>query len=436
MATNDIRAPIQRRLESLRAQWNAFAEEPEARLLHWVIARDEWKPLETFFQVEEHESGTTPDLFLRLTPPFDEPAEYGLDLVEHLSENYAVLREELEAAGADASWSAPPTAKGKDDVDTLFEAATSFHVHHQPLFRHLVLVLLPEGISSPKDWAQWVERAVRRANEAHVRLVCVDYRDAVALAEVARAQAHRVRTRMAGLDMGSALEEVSEAAGRLDTPHGRYRHLFVQLGRAIEARDMPRAEQLAAEAAVLAQKQGWGHLLVASWFALGSGYLAVGNPAEALRTYRHAEAAALEAHARGEPTAQALHLKVRLALGAACVSASLHTRGAAVYEESAPLAETLGDTRMLLECWRMASYCHELARAHDDSWRCALEGLKVARRMDDETRRTSTLGYLGQGMLRLTKTWKYREHGPAIQQQLEKLLGPRWQPTIPRGVTS
>ncbi|MFY0573455.1 PAAR domain-containing protein [Cystobacter fuscus] len=270
---------------------------------------------------------------------------------------------------------------------------------------------------------------MRRAHEPNVRLVCIDSREAPILTEVARTQARRVRTHVADLDMGAALEEVSTAAGRLNTPYGRYRHLYVQLGRALAAKDLGRAERLAGEAAALAYQQKWGHLLVASWFALGAGYLSMGKPVEAIRTYWQAEDAALEAQARGESSALALRLKVRLALGAALVSAAVYERGATVYEDTAPLAEQLQDTRMLLECWRMAAYCHELARAADASWRCGIEGLKVAQRMDDETRRSSTLGYLGEGMLRLTRTWTYRDHGVAIERQMEKFLGPRWRPS-------
>lgn len=434
MAANDIRAPIVRRLERLRTQWREFAEDPDARLLHWVLAQDEWPMLETFFQVEDHESGTTPDLFLRLTPPFEAPEEYGLALVESLSEQYASVRDELAAAGADASWSAPRPSRRRDGVDALHDAARSFHAHHQPLFRHLVLVLLPEGGMPAQAWARWVERAVQRAQEPNVRLVCLDTREDLKLAEVARRQARHVRTQVAELDMGAALEEISTAAGRLDTPQGRYRHLYVRLGRALAAKDLGRAEQLAGEAVALAHQQQWGHLVVASWFALGAGFLAVGKPAEAIRTYLQAEEAALEAHARGEPTASALRLKVRLALGTACVSAAAYERGATVYEQTAPLAEQLQDTRMQLECWRMAAYCHERARAHDAAWQCGVKGLEVGQRMDDETRRSSTLGYLGEGLLRLTRTWKYREHGEAISRRLEKLLGPHWRPAASRGV--
>jgi hypothetical protein len=392
--------------------------------------------MEAFFLVEEHESGSLPDLFVRLTTPFREPARYGLELVDALSAHHEAVRGELLEAGADASWRAPRQPRGRDSVGALVDAAASFHAHHQPLFRHLVLVLLPESVSSPREWAQWLEQAVQRLEPAGVRLVCFDDPDGLMLAGLARTQARRVRTHVPQLDMGRTLEEVSTMAGGLDTPAGRYRHLFVQLGRAIKAKDLPRASELASEAVQLAQQQGWGHLVIATWFALGSGYFAVKDNVAAIRTYRQAESAAADAHARQEAYGLGLLLKARLALGTALIMAAAHVRAATVYEGAAPLAEQLGDPRMLMECWRMAAYCHEFARAHDASWDCGLKALAVAQKLDDETRRTSTLSYVGEGLLRLTRTGKYRHHGPAIEQQMKKLLGPDWRPVAPRGTTS
>jgi tetratricopeptide (TPR) repeat protein len=435
-AGGDIREPIQRRLEKLREQWKAFAEDPEARLMHWVVAPGDWKLLETFFAIEDHEGGTLPDLFLTLNPPFKAPARYGFELIAALSAGYEAIRADLMEAGAVASWRVPPLPSGRDDTQALFEVAASFHAHHQPLFRHVALVLLPESVSSPRAWARWVERAVRSAVPAGVRLVCFDAPDAVALAGVATTQPQRVRTHVAALDMSAALEEISSAAGELETPAGRYRHLFVQLGRAIEQLNLPGAEHLAAEAVGIAQQQGWGHLVVAAYFALGSGYLSVEQPLEALRAYRQAELAAEDAHSRAEPYGLGLLLKVRMALGTALLVADAHARAATMYEEAARLAEQTGDVRLRLECWRMAAYCHEQARAYDASWGCGLKALAVARTMDEQTRRTSTLSYLGEGLLRLTRRPKYRNHGRAIEQQLTQLLGKAWRPVPARSTQS
>lgn len=431
MAEQHVRQPVLRRLERLRSQWRAFAEDPEARLLRWVLARDDWSMVEAFFRVEDEASGPECDLFLRLTAPFEDPRHHGSVLLKEFEHQYAAIRPALDEAGADTSWQAPPAARA-DDVYALLEAAASFHEHHQPLFRHLVLVLLPESISCTRQWAQWVERAVRSASHPNVRWVCFDYQEPSVLGPLARAQGRRVRTQVAGLDMGAAVEEVSEAAGRLETPQGCFRHLFVQMGRALESSDLERARQLASKAVAIARQEGWAHLQVVTHIALGSGYLSAGEALAALREYHRAELAAEQSQARGEPQGTRLRLQARLSMGAALVATAAHEQAAALYEQTAPLAEQLEDRRMELECWRMAAWSHEQCKAWEPSWSCGMRALGVAQRMDEETRRTSTLGYVGEGLLRLTRTWKYWGRGPAIEEQLERLLGQEWRPAVQR----
>ncbi|MBZ4397814.1 hypothetical protein [Myxococcus sp. AS-1-15] len=433
---DSLRAPIVRRVERLQAQWAAFAEDEDARLLRWVLAPDERKLMDTFFVVEEHDGGVSPDLFLRLEVPFAAPSHHGLELVEAMASQYHAIRHDLAQAGVDASWVPPRREPGQDDSRVFLQAAQSFHEHHQPLFRHLVLVLLSEEVSSSADWTAWVERTVLQAHAAQVRLVCFDDPASPTLAEVARAQARRVRTCVAGLDMGAAMEEVSSAAGHLDTPQGHFRHLYVKLGRALEARDLGAARSLATEAVAVAKAQEWSHLVVATHVALATGCMTKEDFPAAVACYRSAEAEALAAHQRGEAQGLPLQLKVRMALGGALICARTYSRSGDLYRDTAPLAEQLKDDRMLLECWRMAAYGYELARDHDASWACGVRAFPVAHRMDEETRRTSTLGYLGDGLMRLTRTWKYRAHRSVVEEQMSRLLGPAWRPPDSRRPSS
>lgn len=87
---------------------------------------------------------------------------------------------------------------------------------------------------------------------------------------------------------------------------------------------------------------------------------------------------------------------------------------------------------MELECWRMAAWSHEQCKAWEPSWSCGMRALGVAQQMDEETRRTSTLGHVGEGLLRLTRIWKYWGQGPAIEEQMERLLGQEWRPAVQR----
>ncbi len=62
------------------------------------------------------------------------------------------------------------------------------------------------------------------------------------LEQVSRGTPWLIHICVAGLDMAAALEEISEAAGDLETPEGRFRHLFVQMSRALGAGSLRLAE--------------------------------------------------------------------------------------------------------------------------------------------------------------------------------------------------
>ncbi|MCA9710958.1 MAG: hypothetical protein KDK70_34270, partial [Myxococcales bacterium] len=178
--------PIERRLGWLRAQYGAFIADDQARLLHWVLAEDERRMMDAFLRVEAI-SGETGDLLLLLDTPFGDPARYGMELVAELCELYDALRESLSEAGlADTDWRPPPPRPAASrpaglgggaappDVDYLRQAAASFHAHHQPLLRHLSLVLQPARVADPAALTAWLGAAVQAFDDPALRLVLVD----------------------------------------------------------------------------------------------------------------------------------------------------------------------------------------------------------------------------------------------------------------------
>src|SRR5262249_58967281 len=68
--------PIERRLDEVRAHWDQFAEQPEARLLCWQADGDDARLVEVFLEVQRH-GGDVPDLFIRFNTPFLNPAGFG-----------------------------------------------------------------------------------------------------------------------------------------------------------------------------------------------------------------------------------------------------------------------------------------------------------------------------------------------------------------------
>lgn len=422
--------PVEKRLAKLRGVSDEFLADSNARVLHLLLDAGEDRLVDTFVEVESHETKDGDTLYLRLRVPFEDEATHGHRLVRALVGFYRELGDELRDAGVTTSWG-PPRIKERDPggVEALHEALGSFHATHQPLFRTLVLVLMPTRIDSPAAWARWVERLAAIARAPEVRFVVLDARTHPLLLEPARRQAAVVRTVTPALDVPAMAEELSEQAGRLDTPPGEFRHLYVQLTRAVSENDLARAERLAASAIRLAEREGWLHLVVAVHFVLAAGHQGRNDVTRAAQAYQSADQAATRLETRTPEEfelGRSLRVKSRLALGGVLVVGGAPRLSAEVYEATAPMAEEVKDLPMVFECWRMASYAHEQDNKLDDAWRCGLAGMAVGRRLDPKQRASSTLPFLGVAMERLAKRGKYAAYRDGIDQQMCQLVGIGW----------
>jgi hypothetical protein len=423
---------IERRLEQLESDWNAFAVKPDARLLIWQADGDEGQMVELFLALQREGAGAVPDLFVRCEVPFETDQPYGLALIADLRRQYEEARTALAADEISLDWSFPDPLPGEDDAAAFARCCASFRAHHQTLaVNHLVAALTPAGIASPAAWRDWLLRLARTGLPENVRVTVLDSALASLLGPLQAAEPKRVAAVPVELDMpGAYLELVREARG--SGPGHAFRRLFVALTNAARKGDVAQVQRTAPVALAIAQREQWGGQQVAIHLLVGGVLLAAGNAAEALDSYRAAGAAAAAAWA-GDPAAPKLLVTTRIAEASALIAAGRYPEAATVYDATAPLAAEQNDHLMALESWRMAAYCHEQAGAFDDAWQRGEQALAAGARLDPDGRRNSTLPYAGQGLLRLTKRRPYRGRGDAVRRRLAELLGPQWETSLANG---
>jgi hypothetical protein len=419
--------PIADRLEELHDQWKAFADDGEARLLRWLVEPDEVPLVEAFFTREsDPDAAQTPDLFIELDTPFADGTRHGLLLRGRLERMYEGDREALRAAGVTADWIAPPLPGGEvDDVAAWVATLTSFKEAHGKEVEKLAVWLRPDGVRDVEEYVLWLQRLVRAAPR-EVRFILVDDGGTAELEVLARHEPRRLKSEKADLDMGSAVEEISAAAGNLETSGGRFRHLYVQIGSAARKGDLPAAERLAGEAIVVAQGESWHHLVATVHFLMGSLLMQRQRNVEAVERFVAADKAAAASDLAGEPYGKKLRMQARMCAGSALLAEGAFLPAARAFTESVPLAQAAEDARAELDAWRLASYCHEQGGQTEQAWEAGLAGLQVGKRMDEETRRTSTLRFLAEGMMRLTSTRGLREYEAPMEKQLVALVGANW----------
>lgn len=391
--------PLDERFHAVRDYWNRFAQEPDGRLLIWLIRPDEGSLVEAMLVAEsDARAAEVPDLFVRIGSPFGRAEEYSAAVRKEFIDQYESSWDALAESERPPRFTVAP--------GNLFDTASAFLTHHSRVFEQLVLVLQPTEVSDEESFATWLGTAAQSAGPIpRLRfLVLLPVGSGEVQAEsVLKLAGSRVRVEKPDLNVPAMLEALSRQAGNLSSPGGQFRHLFVQLTNALGAGELMQAERLGNAALAITAAQSWPSLSVAVHFALGGGLLAAGQFPAALQRYQAALSAAQESVRHGAQEGHSLVLRSQLAIASVQVRSGDYVTAAATYEQAAPVAAAQTDLRMQLECWRMASFCHESSGTPQRAWESAQRALTVAQSMDAETRTTSTLPYLGEAIERLSK---------------------------------
>lgn len=431
MATN----PIVERLEQLTDQWLGFAELTDARVLCWLVEPDEHAMIDAFVGVEDDDrAGQTQDLFVPLLAAFKQ-GSYGNALLAEFTTKAASLHEGLDDPATPA-WTPPPVPPKSPDPLPLLQACQSF-IDHYKLPGLLALVLTPADVDDIAAFRQWLDLVVKTAlpKLANVRFVLKDERSAPLYAALVKAHPEKVIAVPADLDMPAVREQISEEAGNLDKPGGQYRHQYVQMTNALGKGDLATADTHATAALEITKTQGWFALAVPVQLAMGASLAAAGKSEEANRRYLAAESAATDGEKASDPVCAKLRVQARMCRGSLLIHAAAWPMAATLFAETAPLAKAANDPGMTIDCFRLASFCHEQNRQMQPAWQQGVDGLAFARTVDKKALSTTTLNYLGVGLDRICKQGNLRGSWPRIEQELVALLGPDWRPAPPPKTT-
>jgi hypothetical protein len=430
--------PILDRLEQLAAQWAVFADKPDARILCWLVDPDEHAMVDAFVAVEDDEhAGQTADLFVPLQATFA-PGRYGAALLREFIEKAAALHAGLDDATTPA-WRPPAAAPNAPEPLPLLQACQSF-IDHYKLPGLLALVLTPAEIADQAAFRQWLESIARTGlpKLPKLRLVVLDDKKAPALTALVQAEPDRVVAVPADLDMPSARLEISENAGNLEMPGGQFRHRFVQMSNALGKQDLVAADQHAQAALNITTAQGWFALAVPIHLAMGASLAATGRIEDANGRYASAEASAASGESAGDPVCTKLRVQARMCRGSLLIHAAAWQLAASLFAETLPMAQATKEPGMIIDCYRLASFCLEQSKQYQPAWQQGVNGLAFARTVDKAALATTTVAYLGESLARLCKRSQFSGSWKRIEQELVNLLGPKWRPTahLPRGAAT
>jgi len=438
------RNPIERRVDILQDQWNAFAADDDARLFIWGADQGEHRIIDTFITKENSaEASETPDVFIRLSTPFADVQEYGAELRDELIDQYQETVDKLaENPDPDVDlkpWTALAPQSGVDNITALLATLEHFHEHHLDADGRLAIWLTPADVGDLEAFRNWLHVTVS-VTPACIRFVTVDAREAPLLTELYVADEKKIIFKNASLDMSGAMEEIADQATDRAQPSGIFRKLFAQISNAATEGDAAGAAALGQNATKLALDNSWPHMAGVIQSVLAGIFLSVKDTKSAIAYYQEADVYGEQAVATGKPEpgtddlrpmGYQISYQARAGLAGVLLSEQDYANAGQIYLSAVDIAKKLTPVMAplaVLDCWRMASFCNEQDKKYEAAWEHGINGLNHGAEMDEDQRSVSTLGYLCEGLWRLTGQQQYSEHRETMEDNFVALLGENWRP--------
>jgi Domain of unknown function (DUF6531) len=417
---------IERRIDRLAELCNGALADAAIRLICWRCDLDERRMLGIFVELEAQDVAQTVGTFIKLAAPFTAPHDYADALVREIEAQYEASRDGLRQQGLFDGWRVPERQPDDPSGQYLLRAVDTLREAYADRMQLLVLVLAPDAIADGRAWRYWLERLALAQIPPLLRIMVIDPIEAPLLEGLDEASPGCVVTIEPSLDMPAALDELARSEGQ-DGPAKTFRIHLVTLSNAASKGNAKAAERAASRALAVAREQGWPDQEVVVHMALGASRLAASRCDPAATSYRDALLAARRAGEAKHPAAGKLELAAGMGLGGALLAGTEWAQAAKVYEACVPLATVVGDNIMTLEGWRMAAHCHEQAGADTEAWRCTLQAIAAGEALPEEQRRTSSLLWVGGGLLRLLdRHYDDQRDAVELRVRLDALLGGGW----------
>jgi tetratricopeptide (TPR) repeat protein len=429
--------PIAERLARLADEWDAFSGNPDARLLRWLFAPDEMSMLDTFIAFESSEHGELSDLFIRFTTPFTRPHDHGARLVEELKAWWGAGGDQNDESQTPEPqeplppWNCPDRLSNENDYAWFVRALESLHpLAPAGAVERIVAIFTPESVSDFVLYRKWLYDAVKNGMPASVRFALIDNAAQPNHDELCAALPREALSTPADLDMDGAL---CELAAEGEGPGVDYRKNYVAAATSLNKKDIATAEQHVQNAVAIAEQNDWPHLACVAWALLACGHQGLQQFDEAIDRFHRALEAAQRAIDIKEPSGPKIQLQALFGEAGAFFQAKRYGEAAALYEQAGNEAQALGEKTMALDGFRMASFCHEQDKEFDEAWRTGETALTAGENIDEKERSSSSLPWLGQALMRVTKKWSLRKYRDEVDERMTALLGQGWLEALEQG---
>ena len=455
---------ITRRLDKLQSVWDSFRELPDARVCCWVVQQDEQSLIDAFFQVNAAEHSDTPDIFLRFESPFVSASVYSTHLSEELSEMVEADREALAEDDIVISWKytkqqIPGNNVGVTFLRNLFHFGVSLDLDDDS---YLVAFISPPSFTDRNGWKKWWSDVLSLDIPPKVRLMVCDVTSYETVSTLTQTFPAKLAVYKPKLDMPAAVRELMTEYGDQDDNCTHFRKAFFELTQKVGQSDLAGIKQTAQVALELARKIGYPHLEVSVLCTAATGFVSGGQLETGMNTYDEAKRIAktaeplplikempeLSVELPGGNIFAQLGVQVLFFKAAGLIGAGLFDRALKAYQEAEKELNTIltqkGDPKKAdwsnggilvfykIEALRMSGYCMERLGRQQEALDPYSTAVSMAERLDAETRKSTTLAFVGKAMLDICTARSMKPEFLKVTEKMNTLLGKGWEETLPK----
>lgn len=439
---------IEQEVAKLSQCWDEFILGEQA-ILHWLINPADTLLVNAFVKIKEQFDEETGTWFIQLNSPFETAAGFGYSLAEEFNQLILQGQEEAleeEALEKDAKaaqheqsqgttpapdlthhWQKPDLTGAQSGLHALFISIGQVLALFDKSLEQLTLVINPSGIKNIAEYRLWWQQACNIARNystwpGKLKLLALDNSAQPNLTQTFAQCADVAKTQTPPINLNAAARAVAEQTHD-GSDSAQLRLLFLQMNAAITEQNSAELNAAAEAALTITRSNQWPDMTATVLLTRAGGLLNLQQFPAALIDYQQAQLFARMGMENAVPGCEKLLLQALLFEGTANFLAQDLNKAVLAYEQAAQQAALLSDKWIALEAWRMAAFCSERLNQTERAWEQANFALAVGKDMAPEVRAQSTLGFVGQAMLRL-------KSNPQIQKDINatfsELLSSDW----------
>lgn len=450
---------ITRRVDLLQDLWEDFLSAPQARCCCWSVSEDEFSMINTFFQINAHESSDSPDIFIRLESPFQDINTYSQLLSEELAAMVEADRDGLAENDIFIDWESKYRADDKNQavgfLREFFHFSDSLNVEEGSV----VVFLSPASISNPQAWKQWWKDVLSLNIPDKILLMVCEEKENSFFTSIAKAFPAKTKVFSPRLEMDNAIRELLSEYGDQEDDSTNFRKAYFELTSAVGAQDSEKIKQTAKTTLKLARKIGFPYLEVTVLSTTGNGFMRCGKSSAGIIAFDEALKIAdanqdqplvidmpeLVMDLPGGNLYEQLAVQVLFFKAAGFLSLKKpdYEQALETYEQADErLANMLTKNKANTtktdwtnggiihfhrsEALRMTGFCSEKLGRNQQALKIYTKAVALAEKMSPEMRASTMLPYVGQAMLNICSKEGMKKAYWKVQGKMEELLGEDW----------